>query len=108
MSAMQCGLRTRTWMRVPWIGRRVAMPLLVLATSACYRPPTDAAQHGSWTYEVQAPTAGSRVVTVEATFDGAHTERLGIPHDSVPWIKEMKVRSGNSYRSVERRGNEWF
>ncbi|MDF2692258.1 MAG: hypothetical protein K0S65_641, partial [Labilithrix sp.] len=108
MSAMQCGLRTRAWLRMPWIGRRVAMPLLVLATSACYRPPNEARQHGSWTYDVEAPTAGSRLVTVEATFDGAHTERLGVPRDSAPWIKEMKVRSGDTYRTVERRGNEWF
>jgi hypothetical protein len=91
-----------------WIGRRVAMPLLVLATSACYRPPAEARQRGSWTYEVEAPTAGSRLVTVEATFDGAHTERLAIPRDSLPWIKQMKVRAGDTFRAVERRGNEWF
>lgn len=83
------------------------MPLLVLATSACYRPPREARQHGSWAYEVEAPTAGSRVVTVKATFDGARTERIGLPRESVPWIKDMKVRSGDTYRSIERRGNEW-
>jgi hypothetical protein len=105
---MQYGLRTTAWSSASGIGRRVAMPLLVLATAACYRPPTEARQHGSWTYDVDAPTAGSRVVNVEATFDGAHTERLGIPHDSVPWIKDMKVRTGDTYRTVERRGNEWF
>lgn len=93
---------------MPGIGRRVAMPLLVLATSACYRPPHEARPHGSWAYEVEAPTAGSRLVTVEATFEGARTERLGIPRESVPWIKDMKVRSGDGYRTVERRGNEWF
>ena len=105
---MQSWLRTRARLRIPGIGRRVAMPLLVLATSACYRPPHEARPHGSWSYQVEAPTAGSRVVTVEATFDGARTERLGIPRESAPWIKEMKVRAGDSYRTVERRGNEWF
>lgn len=104
---MQRRLSTRAWTRVPWIARRVAMPLLVLATSACYRPPAEARQHGSWSYEVDAPTAGSRVVTVEATFEGARTDRLGIPHDSAPWIRDMKLRTGDTYRPIERRGSEW-
>ncbi|MBX3224131.1 MAG: hypothetical protein KF795_26685 [Labilithrix sp.] len=90
------------------IARRAALPLLVLATSACYRPANEARQHGSWTYAVEAPAAGSRLLTVEATFDGARTERLGIPRDSVPWVKGMKVRAGDTWRTVERRGNEWF
>lgn len=83
------------------------MPLLVFATSACYRPPADARQLGSWTYEVDAPTSGSRLVTVEATFDGARTDRIGIPHDSEPWVREMRARTGDGWRTVERRGSEW-
>ena len=94
--------------RTAWIVRRVAMPLLVFATSACYRPPAEARQQGSWTYEVDAPTAGSRVVTVEATFDGARTDRIGIPHDSAPWVRDMNVRTADSWRPVLRRGNEWL
>ena len=105
---MQFGLRKLAWMPIREIGRHVAMPLLVLGTSACYRPPTEARAHGSWAYEVEAPTVGSRVVTVEATFEGARTERLGLPRDSAPWIKDMKVRAGDTFRTVERRGNEWF
>ncbi|MBX3230979.1 MAG: hypothetical protein KIT84_36580 [Labilithrix sp.] len=84
------------------------MPLLVLATSACYRPATEASARGSWSYEVDPPAAGSRVVTVEATFDGARTERLGIPREAAAHVKELKVREGDSLRPVERRNNEWF
>lgn len=85
------------------------MPLLVLATTACYRPATEARARGGWSYEVEAPAAGSRVVTVEATFDAAHTERLGIPKEAVSHVREVKVRDGDgAYRTVERRGNEWF
>lgn len=113
MSAMQFRLResaTRLIARLasPAALRRVAMPLLVLGTSACYRPPASARQHGSWVYEVEAPTSGSRLVTVEATFDGAHTDRLGIPHEALPYVKDFKVRSGESYRVVERHGSEWI
>ncbi len=102
------GLESSGRARLSWIARRVAMPLLVLGTSACYRPPVEARQQGSWAYEVAAPTAGSRVVTVEATFDGARTSRLAVPHDSSPWIRGMELRVGDAYRPVERRGNEWI
>src|SRR5262245_5270385 len=76
MSAMQFGLR---WLRtrMPRVVRHVAMPVLVLTTSACYRPATDARARGSWAYEVQSPLQGSRTITVEATFDNARTGRIG-------------------------------
>src|SRR4051812_33400856 len=109
MRAKRFGLRAPpSGLSIRTIARHAATPLLVFATSACYPPPVDARAHGSWTYEVQAPSDGSRVVTVEATFDGARTDRIGLPHESVPWIREMKVRFGDGYRTVERRGNEWF
>jgi hypothetical protein len=95
-------------MRIGAIAQKLALPLLVLGTSACYRPPALADAHGSWAYEVDAPVDGSRVVTVEASFEGARTERIGLPRESVPWIKDMKVRTGDGWRTVERRGNEWF
>jgi predicted metalloprotease with PDZ domain len=70
----------------------------------------EASARGSWVYEVEAPTSGSRLVTVEATFDGARTERLSLPHESVPCVKEMQVLSRDraSFRTVERRDSEWF
>ena len=105
---MQFRLRVRAGTLASEIGRRAALPLLVLATSACYRPATEARPHGSWSYDVVAPTAGSRVLTVEATFDGSRTERLGIGRDVAPWIKDMKVRTENTFRAVEWRGAEWF
>lgn len=96
MSAVQFRLR-----------RDVVMPLLVLATSACYRPATEARPQGSWSYEVDAPAEGSRVVGVEASFDGIHTERLAVPKDVVPFVSNVEVRAGNGWRTVERRGDEW-
>lgn len=85
------------------------MTLIVLLSTACYRPATEARPRGSWSYEVDAPAAGSRVVTVEATFDAAHTERLGIPREAAPHVRDVKVRdSDGAYRLVERRGHEWF
>lgn len=85
------------------------MPLLVVATSACYRPATEARPWGSWSYEAFAPAAGSRVIAVEATFTGVHTERLGIPKQAAPHVRDLKVRDGyGAYRTVERRDNEWF
>lgn len=125
MSAMQSGLRRWVRARVAPIEPRsagaaarrgrsarrlrgIVMPLLVLATSACYRPPSEPGQRGSWSYEVDAPVAGSRVVTVESTFDGARTERLAMPSDAVPHVRDFKVRAGDGWRTVERRGDEWF
>ena len=91
------------------LSSRLVMTFLVFVTSACYKPATEARPRGSWGYEVDAPAAGSRVVTVEATFDAAHTERLGVPKEAVAHVREVKVRDPDgAYRDVERRGNEWF
>lgn len=84
------------------------MPLLVLATSACYRPAQSPQQVGSWSYEVEAPAQGSRTVIVEATFDDAKTERLAVVRESAPFVREVSVRSGGGFRSVARRGDEWI
>jgi hypothetical protein len=84
------------------------MPMLVLATSACYRPPNEPNSRGSWLYEVEAPKAGSRVLTIQATFDAARTDRLAIGRDLHPYIHDMSVRSGDGFRTVERKGSEWI
>lgn len=95
-------------------GRRVASSVSavltagLLLTTACYRPPADARSSGSWAYAVEAPLAGSRVVKVEATFEGARTERIALARETAPFVRDMKVRNGSGFRSVERRGNEWF
>ena len=83
------------------------MPLLLAAT-ACVRPATDARATGSWSYEVDAPADGSRVVTVEATFDDAHTDRIAITRESAPFVRDVQLRTRNGYRTVERRGSEWY
>lgn len=83
------------------------MPLLMFASSACYRPPADTRTNGSWTYEVDAPGEGSRTVTVEATFINARTERIGIMRESAPFVRDMQLRAGDGFRTVVRRGNEW-
>jgi hypothetical protein len=107
MSARQFGLRGNA-ASSGGLGRLV-MTLIVLCTSACYRPATEARPRGSWAYEVDAPTSGSRTVSVEATFDAAHTERLGLPKEAAPYVRDLKVRDPDGvYRTVERRGNEWF
>src|SRR3954469_2533563 len=97
MGAMQYLLR----------GRHLAMPLLLLAT-ACVRPATDSRASGSWTYEVEAPAEGSRVVGVEVTFDNARTDRLIIARESTPFMRDVQVKTGSGYRSVEHRGSGWY
>jgi hypothetical protein len=87
--------------------RRFVMPALVLSAAACYGPASSPSARGSWVYEVEAPPAGSRLVTVEATFDGVGTDRITLPHDVVPYVREMKVRMGTGLRSIERKGDEW-
>jgi hypothetical protein len=88
-------------------GRHLAMPLLVLATSACVRPAAFAPAGGSWSYEVDAPQRGSRTVRVEATYDAARTARLAVPKDSVAFVRDLEVKTRDGWKTVERRGNEW-
>jgi hypothetical protein len=101
MGAMQYGLR---WTRVSL--RQASLGLLVLATSACYRPPSGPEARGSWVYEV-ASSSKSRVLTIDATFDGARTDRLTIGRDLHPYIHDMRVRTGEAFRTVEQHGSEW-
>lgn len=88
--------------------RSLAMPLLVLGTSACARPASVAPSTGSWSYEVDAPREGSRAVVVEATFEEARTARIAVPRESAPFVRDVEVRTGAGWRPVERRGAEWI
>ena len=85
-----------------------AMPFLLLGATACARPLASSPQAaGYWTYDVEAPADGSRTVMVEATFEGARTERLAIGKEVAPYVHDVQVRRGDSYRTVYRRGADW-
>lgn len=105
--AMPGGMSASPYELRRWV-TRLSMPLLVLAASACYRPPTDARTTGSWSYEVDAPGEGSRTVSVEATFERAGTDRIGIARESAPFVRDMQLRVGDGFRSVATRGGEWI
>jgi hypothetical protein len=104
MGAMQSRLRSSGW-RGAW--RHLAMPIL-LASTACVRPATDARADGSWSFVVDAPPEGSRTVLVEATFDNARTDTIAIARESSAFVRDVQVRTGSTWRSVEKRGNQWF
>lgn len=117
MGASQYGLRggggdgttatpraTRT--ATTW-ARHLALPLLLAAT-ACVRPASDARAAGSWTYVVDAPAEGSRTVVVEATFDNARTDRIAIARESSSFVRDVQLKIGSRWRTVERRGKEWY
>ena len=87
--------------------RHLTMPIL-LASAACVRPATDPRADGSWAFLVDAPPEGSRTVTVEATFDNARTETIAIARESSAFVRDVQVKSGGTWRSVERRGNQWY
>ena len=80
---------------------------LVLALSACYRPPVDPTTQGSYRYEVEAPAEGSRSVTVQATFIGARTDRIGIARESTAFVHDMELVARDGLHPVSREGNEW-
>ena len=103
---MQYGLRGRglRW-RGAW--RHLAMPML-LATAACVRPATDPRADGSWSFMVDAPPEGSRTVTVEATFDNARTDMIAIARESSAFVRDVQLKSGSTWRHVEKRGNQWY
>ncbi|MCL2724509.1 MAG: hypothetical protein FWD69_08740 [Polyangiaceae bacterium] len=96
------------WSRGTHRLRRALVPALVLAESACMRPAADTRASGSWVYDVEAPTNGSSIVTVEATFDGAHTDRIAIGQESAPFIHDMRVRTEGGYRPIARQGSAWI
>jgi hypothetical protein len=83
------------------------MPLLLAAT-ACVRPPTDPRAAGQWAYEVDAPAEGSRLVVVEATFDNAHTDRIAIARDSSRFVHDFQLKTASGWRAVEQRGAQWY
>ncbi len=85
-----------------------AMPFLLLGATACARPPIPPQAGGHWAYDVEAPGDGSRTVVVEATFDNARTERLAIGKDVAPYVRDVQVRHGDTYRTVYKRGTDWF
>lgn len=85
-----------------------AMPFLLLGATACARPPAPPQASGHWTYDVEAPADGSRTVVVEATFENARTEQLGIGREVAPYVRDVQVRHGDSYRTVYKRGADWY
>jgi hypothetical protein len=103
MGAVQFRLRGSGW-RGAW--RHMAMPML-LAVTACVRPATDARADGSWSYVVDAPADGSRTVVVEATFDNARTDTIAIARESSTFVRDVQLKTGSSWRTVERRGTQW-
>jgi hypothetical protein len=85
----------------------LAMPLL-LASTACVRPAHDARADGSWSYVVDAPAEGSRTVMVEATFDNARTDRIAIARESSAFVRDVQLKVGGGWRTVEKRGAQWY
>ncbi|MDB4941320.1 MAG: hypothetical protein JWP97_854 [Labilithrix sp.] len=93
--------------RAPRSGRAaLALPLLLLGVS-CMRPAAEPRPSGAWAYEVEAPARGSRVVTVQATFDDARTPQIAIAPDSAPFVRGLEVRTSAGWRTVERHGAGW-
>ena len=89
------------------LGRLIAMPLLLVA-SACTRPASEPSAQGSWTYEVDAPAAGSREVGVEVVFDRSRTERIAIAHESAAFVRGVEVKTSSGWAAVEQRGTQWY
>jgi hypothetical protein len=62
---------------------------------------------GGWSYDVEAPVAGSRVVVVEATFENARTARLVIARSSAPFVRDLQVKTQDGWSTVARSGEQW-
>jgi hypothetical protein len=104
---MQYRLRGSGWRQLLPSPAHLAMPLLLAAT-ACVRPATDPRAAGHWAYEVDAPTEGSRLVAVQATFDNARTDRIAIARESSPFVRDVQLQTNGGWRTVERRGAQWY
>lgn len=48
------------------------------------------------------------MVTVEATFQGARTERLALTNGAAAHVRDFKVRAGDGWRRIEPSGDEWL
>lgn len=85
--------------------------LLVVATAGllgCGSPRAVTLPTPSWDYLVEAPSPGSRVLAVEATFVGVGTERLAIDETASLHVEHLEVKSGDAWRPVARRGGAWI
>ena len=45
---------------------------------------------------------------IEATFEGARTERLAIARESTAYVHNVEVWTGAGYTPVARRGQQWI
>lgn len=84
----------------------VATAAAALALAACGRTRT-AYLDAHWRYEVVAPDRGSRVLSVEAMFEDARTERLTMPPESLRAVRALEVQTPEGWREVPRTRSGW-
>jgi hypothetical protein len=81
----------------------------LVGLTACARPPNGPlVPPPSWSYEVDAPPIGSRIIVVEATFRGAKTERLVLGSQSSAFSRDVVVKNARGeFRTIDQRGGQW-
>jgi hypothetical protein len=83
--------------------------ILTVAAVACGPGATSPkGADGRWDYLVSPPRPGSRVLSVEATFVRARTERLAVAETAAPHVRDLEVRDVGGWRRVSKWGTGWL
>jgi hypothetical protein len=60
-----------------------------------------------WDYHVRATGVPVEALEVEARLEAGGSDVLGIDDDALPFVRDVQVASGSSWRTVERKGSTW-
>jgi hypothetical protein len=78
------------------LGSRLAAITGLALCTTCAQPANHALPGPAiWDYVVEAPTADSRDVAVEATFTGARLDGLALPEEVLPYVRDLRLTSGD-------------
>ena len=94
-------------MRVPPFGSRTLLGVSLVAITACLQPARDAASKGQWSYDVDAPAEGSRIVKVRASFENLQEGRLALTREAAPHVENLEVWDTGSWRPIALQGSQW-
>ncbi len=82
----------------------------LVALAACAVPPSRATPdpaHVAWDYDVRAVGAPVESLEVEARFEAGSADALSIDDDVAPFVRDVQVAAGPSWRPVAPQGATW-
>jgi hypothetical protein len=88
------------------MAKRGALATLVLCASSCGVGPKHV-ERGHWDYDVTPPPVGGTVLSIEATFERAGTERLAVADEGRALIRDLSIGGEGAWRPAATSGAGW-